>query len=420
MTDKTRKYCETRRGETVRESDEQGMGYSLEERLEGIRHKILILSGKGGVGKSTVAVNLAMSLSMAGKRVGLLDVDIHGPSVPVILGLTGAQVEMSEDGIAPIDAGGFKVMSIGFFLRNRDDAVVWRGPMKTGVIRQFLRDVAWGSLDYLIIDSPPGTGDEPLSVCQMVENPDGAIVVTTPQETAAADVRRSIRFCNTLGFPVLGVLENMSGFACPSCGHVVDIFGVGGGRKMAETYGVPFLGRVPVDPDVGISCDDGIPFIKKYAGSKTASIFQDSMAPILELDNNNVDDREGAMNSTQTIKEKRKDIMKIAVPVVNGELSMHFGHCEKFVMIDADKETGTVSGSESLEAPPHQPGLLPSWLAERDVNIIIAGGMGLKAQQLFEQKGITVVTGAPMKKPEELVELYLRDALETGENYCDH
>jgi ATP-binding protein involved in chromosome partitioning len=260
-------------------SDQQ----AVEDRLQRIRHVLIVLSGKGGVGKSTVAVNLAVALSSAGKRVGLLDVDIHGPSVPKMLDLEGAAVEVQDRSILPVKKAGLKVMSIGFLLQHSDDAVIWRGPMKMGVIRQFLSDVDWGDLDYLIVDSPPGTGDEPLSVCQLVKNPDGAVIVTTPQDVATADVRRSITFCRQLGLPVIGVIENMSGFACPRCGQVTDIFKTGGGERMAREMGVPFLGRIPIDPAIDEACDAGTPFIEDDARTETARAFERIIAPILSL-----------------------------------------------------------------------------------------------------------------------------------------
>ena len=192
----------------------------LQSRLCRIRHIVVVLSGKGGVGKSTVAVNLAVALKMLGKRVGLLDVDIHGPSIPTMLGLEGKTLQADGEDLIPFDLSGMKVMSLGFLLPNPDEAVIWRGPMKIGVIKQFLKDVEWGELDYLIIDCPPGTGDEPLSVCQFIGKCDGAVVVTTPQKVAAIDVRKSINFCKQLQLPVLGVVENMSGFVCPKCGEI--------------------------------------------------------------------------------------------------------------------------------------------------------------------------------------------------------
>ena len=256
---------------------------ALLERLQKIKHKIIVLSGKGGVGKSTVAVNLAVSLSAAGKQVGLLDVDIHGPSIPKMLHLEDAKVEMQDYSILPIEKAGLKVMSIGFLLQNPDDAVIWRGPMKMGVIEQFLKDVAWGELDYLIIDSPPGTGDEPLSVCQLVKNPDGAVIVTTPQDVATSDVRRSITFCRRLGLPVIGVIENMSGFVCPKCGQITNIFKTGGGERMAHDMGVPFLGRIPLDPAVDDACDAGRPFVQDENQTETAKAFERIITPILSL-----------------------------------------------------------------------------------------------------------------------------------------
>ncbi|MFA5074174.1 MAG: P-loop NTPase [Nitrospirota bacterium] len=252
----------------------------LKSRLCRIKHKIIVLSGKGGVGKSTVAVNLATALSRAGKRVGLLDADIHGPSTPTMLRTGDRKVKTDGQCILPMEVGGLKVMSVGFLLENRDDALIWRGPMKIGIIRQFLKDVEWGDLDYLIIDSPPGTGDEPLSLCQMIDDADGAVVVTTPQEVAAADVRKSVNFCRALHLPVLGIIENMSGFVCPKCGEITDIFNEGGGRRMAEEFRVPFLGRIPIDPAVVKASDEGNPFILHHAETATGKAFTDIIVKI--------------------------------------------------------------------------------------------------------------------------------------------
>jgi ATP-binding protein involved in chromosome partitioning len=255
----------------------------LESRLCRIRHKIVVLSGKGGIGKSTVAVNLAVALMMAGNRVGLLDVDIHGPSIPTMLGLEHYTLGGSDGEIAPADVDGLKVISIGLFLPSPDDAVIWRGPLKMGAIKQFLKDVAWGDLDVLVIDSPPGTGDEPLSVCQLIGRLDGAVVVTTPQKVAATDVRKSISFCRQLHVPVLGVVENMSGFACPRCGEVTPIFRSGGGRQIADDMRVPFLGSIPVDPKVAEACDSGQAFVRRYAASPTATVMRAIIQPVAAL-----------------------------------------------------------------------------------------------------------------------------------------
>jgi Mrp family chromosome partitioning ATPase len=256
----------------------------VRRRMARIRHKILVLSGKGGVGKSTVAVNLAVSLALKGKATGLLDIDIHGPSVPRILSLESKAVVPGQDGMLPVQMdGNLKVMSIGFLLPPGDDAVIWRGPRKYHTIKQFLKDVEWGDLDFLIVDSPPGTGDEPLAIAQLLEKADGAVVVTTPQDVALSDVRRGITFCRNLNLPVLGVIENMSGFVCPKCGQRTDIFRSGGGEKMAREMNVPFLGRVPIDPQIVEACDSGQPYIQQFSDSATAKCFAQSILPVMNL-----------------------------------------------------------------------------------------------------------------------------------------
>jgi Mrp family chromosome partitioning ATPase len=256
----------------------------LNQRLSHIKHKIMVLSGKGGVGKSTVAVNLALALSNSGKRTGLLDIDIHGPSVPKMLNLNGTKVYGGSKTIRPVDYDtNLKVMSIGLLLEDRDQALIWRGPRKFGVIRQFLADVEWGDLEYLIIDSPPGTGDEPLTIAQLIPKADGAIVVTTPQELAIEDVRKSIQFCRTVSLPVIGVIENMSSFICPNCKHVYDIFGSGGGQKMAQEMGVPFLGKIPIHPAIMTAGETGHPIISGVVDSEVVGVFQAVIEPLLKL-----------------------------------------------------------------------------------------------------------------------------------------
>ena len=254
----------------------------LKDNMGKIKHKIVVLSGKGGVGKSTVAVNLAVSLAAKGEKVGLLDVDIHGPSVPKLLGLEGVMAMGGEEKeIFPVKySDNLIVMSVGFLMQDADEAVVWRGPLKYGIIKQFLSDVAWGDLDYLIVDSPPGTGDEPLSVCQLIENPDGAVIVTTPQDVALADVRKSINFCKQLKINVIGVVENMSGFSCPHCGTVTEIFKSGGGKSMAENMDVPFLGSIPIESQVVHSGDGGLPHLATTAPNGTPA--QKSFTSIIE------------------------------------------------------------------------------------------------------------------------------------------
>ncbi len=254
----------------------------LADRMAAIRHKVLVLSGKGGVGKSTVAANLAVSLALEGHRVGLLDVDIHGPSIPKLMGLE-SYAAYAEDGcIVPAEVtANLRVMSIGFMLQDRDTALIWRGPMKIGVIQQFLRDTEWGDLDVLVVDCPPGTGDEPLSIVQMIGKADGAIIVTTPQQVATSDVRRSINFCHRLDLPVLGVIENMSGFVCPHCNEMTDIFSKGGGEAMAADMGVPFLGRIPIDPELMGAGDQGVPYVQRFSERPAAKAFSEAILPLI-------------------------------------------------------------------------------------------------------------------------------------------
>ncbi len=373
-----------------------------------IKHKIIVLSGKGGVGKSTVAVNLAVSLATNGNKVGLLDVDIHGPSVPKMLHLEGTKLVSFGGKFLPADVGGLKVMSIGFLLPDEAVAVIWRGPAKAAAIRQFIGGVEWGDLDYLVIDCPPGTGDEPLTVVQTLGRIDGAVVVTTPQDLAISDVRKSITFCGQLNLPVLGVIENMSGYVCTHCGETVDIFKSGGGETMAREMRVPFLGRIPLDATIMAAADDGTPHVYHYEKTEAAKAFSE----IVTL----IDTKITAAN------QSKGDliVMRIAIPTCEGVLSMHFGHCERFAFVDIDPETKTISGTTSVEPPPHEPGLLPGWLHERGVNLVIAGGMGIHAQQLFSQAGVNVITGASAAQPESVVQDYLAGNLVTGANVCDH
>jgi Mrp family chromosome partitioning ATPase len=261
--------CSAQKQKKDESKEEYADRRKLQATLCRIQKKIVVLSGKGGVGKSTVAVNLATALALNGQRVGLLDVDIHGPSVPTMLGLENETLKGGPDGLFPVEFGGLKIMSLGFLLQNPDDAVIWRGPMKMGVIKQFLTDVHWGDLDYLIVDAPPGTGDEPLSLCQLIQPLDGAIIVTTPQRVAAIDVRKSISFCRRLDVPVLGVVENMSGFVCPKCGEITQILPAGGGKIIASDMKVPYLGAIPMDPAIAQSFYTSKVFI--YHSSKTTT-----------------------------------------------------------------------------------------------------------------------------------------------------
>lgn len=270
-----RKYSEKSRKPW--ESEEQYLDrLAIAERMSHIKKKILVMSGKGGVGKTTVAVNLALSLAMSGKSVGLMDVDIHGPNIPKMIGVQKRRAHMEGEKIVPLTVlPNLKVMSIAIFLEDDSDAVIWRGPLKMGLIKQFLKDVDWGEMDYLIIDAPPGTGDEPLSVCQLIDELDGALIVTTPQDLSLLDVSKSITFCNQLSVSVLGIVENMSGFICPYCNKKIDIFKSGGGEKLAAEIGVNFLGKIPIDEKIVQLSDRGDSILIKNPKSKVAEAFRE-------------------------------------------------------------------------------------------------------------------------------------------------
>ncbi|NLN44481.1 MAG: Mrp/NBP35 family ATP-binding protein [Methanosarcina sp.] len=226
--------------------------------LRRIKRKIMIMSGKGGVGKSTVAANLAAGLALRGYRVGLLDCDIHGPTIPTIFGLESQTPDVNEEGILPIQVlPNLSLMSVGFLLGDQDSPIIWRGPAKMGAIKQFLEEVNWGALDFLIIDLPPGTGDEPLSVAQLIPECDGSVLVTTPQDVALISVRKSIKFSEKLKVPVIGLVDNMHGLICPHCGKPIEVFGSGGVEKASKDFNIPVLARLPIEPKVAEMEDKG-------------------------------------------------------------------------------------------------------------------------------------------------------------------
>ncbi|MFO7715334.1 MAG: Mrp/NBP35 family ATP-binding protein [Desulfosarcina sp.] len=248
--------------------------------LTRIKNKIMVMSGKGGVGKSSVSVNLAINLAGKGFKVGLMDVDIHGPDIPRMLGLKGMLAANANKKLEPMwFSDNLSVVSIEALMPNKDDAIIWRGPVKHGAIRQFIGEVAWGDLDFLIIDSPPGTGDEPLTVAQLIKDA-RAVIVTTPQEIALADVRKSINFCKTVKMEIIGIVENMSGYICPHCGKSVDIFGSGGGERTAARAGLKLLGRIPFDPNLVKCGDNGLSFQQLYAEAPATRIYGEIAATI--------------------------------------------------------------------------------------------------------------------------------------------
>jgi ATP-binding protein involved in chromosome partitioning len=258
------------------------MRQRLDRRMCEVKNKIIVMSGKGGVGKSTTAVNLALALVKQGKKVGLLDIDIHGPSIPKMLGMEGERPNADDAGIHPLEVSGLKLMSIGFLLATTSEATIMRGPMKHGAIQQLLADVVWGDLDYLLLDCPPGTGDEPLSAVQLLGTGSAAVVVTTPQDVALTDVEKSISFCRELQLPIVGLVENMSGFICPHCGERSDIFKSGGAQALADKTKISLLAQVPFEPLVVIGGDAGKPHILEYPESATSNALLQVAKAVIE------------------------------------------------------------------------------------------------------------------------------------------
>lgn len=247
-----------------------------------VRHSVMVMSGKGGVGKSTFSVNLAALLASEGNRVGILDADVHGPNIPRMLGIQGRRLETTSQGLEPVEAmENLKVVSMALLSENADEPIVWRGPAKHKLIRRFSTGVNWGELDLLIVDLPPGTGDEPLSVAKLVGRVDGSVVVTTPQDVAILDSRKAVIFSQMLGVPVLGIVENMSGMVCPHCGGRIDLFGTGGGQRAALELGVPFLGRIPIDTEMVGACDGGKPLVLAEAHSAVRIAYRDMAARLV-------------------------------------------------------------------------------------------------------------------------------------------
>ncbi|HEU6436661.1 MAG TPA: iron-sulfur cluster carrier protein MrpORP [Nitratidesulfovibrio sp.] len=415
-------------------ADGPGDGTETPMRMAGrVGAKLVVLSGKGGVGKSTVAVNLAVGLARTGRKVGLLDVDVHGPSVPRMLGLGRARPVAGEGWMAPVSAGpNLRVMSLGFFLPDPEVPVIWRGPVKMGMVRQFLVDVRWGDLDVLVVDCPPGTGDEPLSVLQLLGPDAHAVIVTTPQGVAVDDVRRSVGFCRQIGNPILGIVENMGGYVCPRCGELTPLFPAGGGEQLARETGVPFLGSIPLHPDLTSAGDAGQSlldtdlsggqepvhpvlraFLPVVQAAGTVCPNGDSGTPgIFGAETSGVDNGVPASQGASD--------MKIAIPLAAGKLCQHFGHCEQFAVLTVDPGTGTVKDRELLTPPPHEPGVLPVWIAETGTQLVIAGGMGARARQLLEERGVQVLVGAAAADPADIVAAWFGNRLELGVNTCDH
>ena len=304
----------------------------IKERLRHIKNKILVMSGKGGVGKSSVAAYLSVALAKKGYRVGLMDVDLHGPSIPRMLGLKGNIGPGGSEGKAhPIRyIPNMEVISIEPLMgENKDSATIWRGPLKIGVIRQFIADIDWSDLDYMIIDSPPGTGDEPLTIAQTI--PDAkSVIVTTPQEISLADVRKSINFCRQVNMEILGIVENMSGLKCPHCGEMIDIFKTQGGMLTAKKEGLNLLGSLPFEPEVVSKGDTGNMSLLDDNKLLITQEFNKIVDKIVELTMNRSESVPESKNEFLDRKKRSADSKVLVVPVSGGKLSAHFGHCEQF------------------------------------------------------------------------------------------
>jgi ATP-binding protein involved in chromosome partitioning len=404
-------------GPQGREEKHQMQDAEIKRMLGHIKNKLLVMSGKGGVGKSSLAAFLAVGLAKKGKNVGLMDIDLHGPSIPRLLGLKDNIQNVSEAGKAePIHfLPNLRVISIESLMgEDKDLATIWRGPLKIGVIRQFISDIDWPELDYLIIDSPPGTGDEPLTIAQTI--PDAkAIIVTTPQEISLADVRKSINFCRHVNMHILGIVENMSGLECPHCGKRIDLFSARGGEFMAKKENLTLLASLPIEPEFVQKGDAGNLAAFDGQGRPFIQEFAKMVDQVIKL---TTKEETASMEETKETAVQSGDRIIFAVPVAGGKLSAHFGHCEQFALIET--ENGEIKGKSMHVPPPHEPGVLPKWLHDKGAHVIIAGGMGTRAQQLFNENGIKVVIGAQSDVPEVLVHQYLSNNLMTGENICDH
>jgi len=399
--------CDRQAGSDPRRETER----RRDENLRHIGRVIAVMSGKGGVGKSTIAASLALGLARLGHRTGLLDVDFHGPSVPTLLGIREARAASDGEQLQPIHLGcNLSVMSLGLLLGEDDQAVIWRGPMKIGVINQLLGDVAWGDLDFLVLDCPPGTGDEPLTIGQVVPAAE-VVMVGTPQEVAMADVRKAVSFCRQVGLAVLGLVETMGSMRCPTCGAQVPLFRRAKAARPAE---VRLLAEIPFDAALQSACDQGRLETFLDEGSPTAQ----SLTALAT----DVAGKAPAMVPQTTVQEHPiqggNGNMRYAIPTEDGKLTMHFGHADVFTLIDV--ENGQVCRTQTMQPPPHEPGVLPRWLKQQGASVIIAGGMGQRAQSLFAENGIQVVVGAEAAPAEDLVRQHLAGTLKAGENVCDH
>jgi Mrp family chromosome partitioning ATPase/predicted Fe-Mo cluster-binding NifX family protein len=387
------------------------------ENLGRIKNTVVVMSGKGGVGKSTVTVNLSYALASLGNRVGIMDIDFHGPSIAKMTGIEGKLFDVSKsDRPMPIQADkNIFVLSMASLLAGSDSPVIWRGPMKMVAIQQFLEDFDWPELDYLIVDCPPGTGDEPLSIIQTIGNVTGTIIVSTPQDLAFLDARKTITFSQQLNAPILGIIENMSGFICPKCGEKINIFKTGGAEKAAIDFDLNILGFIPIETGIVESGDNGKPYVNSHKKSEGGKVFMEIAKKVIDKIKNNAaagSEKAGLEKNAVPGKEK------IAIPVDDGVVSEHFGHAGIFAVYHT--ENGAVVKKEELVPPPHEPGVIPKWLNTVGATIIITGGIGQSAINMFNGFGINVLSGAPAMKADDLIDGYLKNEITFKGGTCSH
>jgi len=368
----------------------------VREQLSKIKYKILVMSGKGGVGKSTVAVNIAIGLSLQDFMVGLLDVDLHGPNIPKMLGARDLRLSRKPDGkIGAIKySPNLKFLSIEPLLPSEDSAVIWRGPLKHSAIRQFIGDIDWGELDYLIIDAPPGTGDEPLTVAKTI--PDAyVVIVTTPQEVSLIDVKKSIRFCQKTKMRILGIVENMSGFICPHCGKPIDLFKKGGGEKLAQELGLRFLGRIPIDPRVVDTGDTGRPFIAAYPESPTAKAFEELIRKIISA----------TEEMKRDILEER--FMRVAIPInTPSKIEIDPEKFDLFAIYDI--ENNKILVKDVVKKVENQN--LIDFLKEQVVtHVLLFDPPKNLADHLSQNEIRVLITDTSTESPDNLIEEYLKE-----------
>ncbi|AHF08731.1 iron-sulfur cluster carrier protein MrpORP [Dehalobacter restrictus] len=370
--------------------------------LSNIKKVIGIVSGKGGVGKSLVTSMMAVTMARRGYKAAILDADITGPSIPKAFGIS-QKPDASELGLFPAKSKtGIQLMSINLLLENETDPVIWRGPILSGVIKQFWSEVIWGDVDFMFIDMPPGTGDVPLTVFQSIKL-DGVIIVASPQELVSMIVSKAVKMAKSMNIPILGLVENMSYFKCPDCGKEYKIFGESSIEKIAEQHQLKVLATLPIDPKIAVACDKGM--IELYNGN-----WFDDAADILEGSGEKIADTKKLQN-----QKRRNDKMKIAVASEGKMVTEHFGHCEGFIIYEA--ENGQIAKSETIANPGHKPGFLPNFLNDRGVKVIISGGMGGGAIDIFNEKGIEVITGAS-GEAKTVVEQYLQGNLKSTGSVC--